>query len=61
MMRKLFPLLILLMAALPVSAQAQSNPAAERMPSVDLPTVLDRVLRDYERAWGGGDAAALAR
>jgi len=60
MMRKLFPLLILLMAALPVTGQAQSPPQVERLPSVELPPALDRVLRDYERAWGGGDAAALA-
>jgi len=30
------------------------------MPSVQLPAELDRVLRDYERGWRGGDAAALA-
>lgn len=59
-MRKLFPLLVLLMATLPVSVQAQSNPVGERMPSVELSPALDRVLRDYERAWSGGDAPALA-
>lgn len=30
------------------------------MPSVTLPPALDRVLRDYERAWRSGDAAAVA-
>ncbi len=60
MMRKLFPLLILLMTALPVAGPAQSPTPAERLPSVELPPTLDRVLRDYERAWSGGDAAALA-
>jgi uncharacterized protein (TIGR02246 family) len=60
MMRKLFPLLILLMAALPAAGPAQSPPQVEQLPSVDLPPALDRVLRDYERAWSGGDAAALA-
>ena len=60
MTRKLLPLLILLMAALPVAGPAQSPPQVERMPSIELPPALDRVLRDYERAWGGGDAAALA-
>ncbi len=30
------------------------------LPSVALPPGLDRVLRDYERAWGAHDAAALA-
>jgi len=31
-----------------------------RLPSVTLPPDLDRVLRDYERAWGARDAAGLA-
>ncbi|MGV7197130.1 nuclear transport factor 2 family protein [Xanthomonas sp. WHRI 7064] len=30
------------------------------VPSVPLPPKLDRVLRDYERAWRKGDASALA-
>lgn len=30
------------------------------LPDVALPPELDRVLRDYERAWRAGDAAALA-
>jgi ketosteroid isomerase-like protein len=30
------------------------------LPSVTLPPELDRVLRDYERAWRAKDAAALA-
>lgn len=34
--------------------------AAVQLPSVPLPAELDRVLRDYERAWKAGDAAALA-
>jgi ketosteroid isomerase-like protein len=29
-------------------------------PSVELPAALDRVLRDYERAWSARDPAALA-
>lgn len=39
------------------------KPAAAQVasaPSVPLPTELDRVLRDYERAWQARDAAALA-
>lgn len=35
------------------------KPAASA-PSVPLPPELDRVLRDYERAWQARDAAALA-
>ena len=34
--------------------------AAPTLPSVNLPSELDRVLRDYERAWRAGDAAGLA-
>jgi len=34
--------------------------AAEALPSVSLPPGLDRVLRDYEKAWAAKDAAALA-
>lgn len=33
---------------------------AQQLPSVDLPPALDRVLRDYERAWQAKDAAGLA-
>ena len=39
--------------AAPVAAQAET-------PSVELPPELDRVLRDYEREWKAGNAAALA-
>jgi ketosteroid isomerase-like protein len=38
---------------------AQPTPAAE--PSIELPPALARVLTDYETAWRGRDAAALAR
>ena len=46
-------------------ASAQSAPAprptpAPVLPSVALPSALDRVLRDYEAAWRRGDAAGLA-
>jgi ketosteroid isomerase-like protein len=51
---------LLLTALLPVSAlSAQPAPAAA-LPSVTLPPELDRVLRDYERAWQARDAAGLA-
>jgi ketosteroid isomerase-like protein len=40
---------------------ASSTAAQEAQPSVQLPADLARVLRDYERAWGGKDAAALSR
>ncbi len=39
----------------PVIAQGD-----EQLPSVELPPLLDRVLRDYEAAWVAGDADGLA-
>lgn len=42
------------------STFAQENGGAEALPSVMLPSALDRVLRDYERAWEARDAQALA-
>lgn len=59
----------LIAGATPLLAQATSaSPqrrsdraiAADTLPSVQLPPALDRVLRDYERAWRARDAAALA-
>jgi len=55
--------LLLLPLGARLGAQApQAAPAADTAPtpSVTLPPALDRVLRDYERAWKAGDAAALA-
>ncbi len=51
----------LALTAGPVAAQVTpaSEPQAE-LPDVPLPAELDRVLRDYERAWNAGDAAGLA-
>ena len=45
------------------AALAQNAPAPANvppLPSVTLPPELDRVLRDYERAWRSGDASAVA-
>lgn len=52
----------LILAVKPALAQDASEPTAQptEVPSVTLPPELDRVLRDYERAWRVGDAAALA-
>ena len=36
------------------------TPTPAALPSVTLPPELDRVLKDYERAWRAHDAAALA-
>jgi ketosteroid isomerase-like protein len=40
--------------------RAQDAGAPARIPSISLPADLDRVLRDYERAWGARDAATLS-
>lgn len=44
----------------PARAQAPTADGAAPQPSVELPADLARVLRDYERHWSAGDAAALA-
>ena len=43
----------------PAGAAAQGAPDP-RLPSVELPPELTRVLTDYEEAWEAGDGAALA-
>lgn len=59
---------ILALAGPDVSAQAGPPPAVRRppadtvtLPTVTLPSTLDRVLRDYERAWRASDVDALVR
>ena len=42
----------------PAAIAAQEVPA-DTLPSITLPAELERVLRDYERAWAASDAAAL--
>jgi ketosteroid isomerase-like protein len=53
----MFRRLALVFWLITVSVAAQ-EPMAQ--PSVELPPDLARVLRDYEKAWGSKDAAALA-
>jgi ketosteroid isomerase-like protein len=48
----------LALAARPAPAQTPATPYTP-LPSITLPSELDRVLRDYERAWRAGDEAAL--
>lgn len=48
----------LTVGAVPARAQGPGEPP--RLPSIALPAELDRVLRDYARAWAAGDADALA-
>lgn len=50
---------ILLSLARNADAQNREVPVAVALPSIALPAELDRVLRDYERAWHGSDVAAL--
>ena len=61
-MRILAVLAVASLAAAPLAAQQPSTPAAAPapLPSVTLPPELDRVLRDYEREWRAGNAAALS-
>lgn len=54
-------LLALLLGAGPLLAQDTTAPGmAEELPEVALPPELDRVLRDFERAWRANDVEALA-
>src|SRR5262245_28295820 len=57
-MHKAAVVILTLLSAIAVVAQ-QPNTASQ--PSVSLPQELDRVLRDYEAAWGAKDAARLAK
>src|SRR5262245_32960534 len=62
---RLLLLLGTLLQGLPhTTAAAEENHASgdqpAGLPSIELPPALDRVLRDYERAWQARDPAALA-
>lgn len=55
--------LVVMLSALSVGSVATAvaqDTTVQPLPSVALPPELDRVLRDYERAWEAGDASALA-
>ena len=64
-MKRYFPTLLFVMTLAVDLVRAQPapapNPAPPPLPSVSLPPDLDRVLRDYERAWRAKDAVALAK
>ncbi|MCD9031017.1 nuclear transport factor 2 family protein [Luteimonas sp. Y-2-2-4F] len=50
-----------MLVASPLLGQNVPGPATStELPEVALPPELDRVLRDYERAWRAADASALA-
>jgi hypothetical protein len=58
--RALFALSVLLLPASPLLAQEHAAGPGQPK-SVVLPAPLERVLRDYERGWRAGDAAAVSR
>jgi len=57
-MRHALGCLVVFFASL--AGRAQEPSPAALLPSVALPPALERVLRDYERAWQARDAKALA-
>lgn len=54
-------LIAFVFAVAPARAQESRDPqsAIDTLLSISLPAELDRVLRDYERAWRSGDVQAL--
>lgn len=50
----------LLLASPAIAHDAENAKPAQPLPSAALPAPLERVLRDYERAWRSADAKALA-
>jgi len=59
-MRAVRQIIIIIALAIFAAPAGSEQSAAQRMSSVALPLPLDRVLRDYERAWRARDPAALA-
>lgn len=59
-MRLLLIVCLFTIGSAPLPAQGR-DAAGAAFPSVDLPPEIDRVLRDYERAWRARDPAALAQ
>jgi ketosteroid isomerase-like protein len=58
--RHLLSVWTLLSFAVAIPAFGQGPTPIAPLPSIALPPALDRVLRDYERAWRAKDAASLA-
>ena len=50
----------ILLVLLAVVAPSAAQETYERLPSIELPAELDRVLREYEVAWEEGESEALA-
>lgn len=60
--RRLLVCLLVLTAAVSVASWADvSPPPAASLTSIALPPAIERVLRDYEKAWTARNDAALAR
>lgn len=59
-MTRFLTLALLVVTASTSVAQAPQSSSVARLPSIDLPADLDRVLRDYEKFWRAGDVASLA-
>ncbi|MCG8416014.1 MAG: nuclear transport factor 2 family protein [Pseudomonadales bacterium] len=53
-------LLMVVFCSVPQPGYGQGS-AYSAIPSIELPSALDRVLRDYETAWAAGNADALAQ
>jgi ketosteroid isomerase-like protein len=60
MMRSIACTLAVLLAVTSAATPPPEPESAPPLPSVILPPELDRVLRDYEKAWQARDAAGLA-
>ncbi len=60
MIRSLFVRALVLAAAFSVAAAAEERAPVASSPSVPLPPAVERVLRDYEKAWIAKDGEALA-
>ena len=58
---RIYSVVLNLLLLLPASAAAQQATTAADSPSITLPPELDRVLRDYEKAWSGKDPQGLSR
>lgn len=58
MPRSIVVALAIAISVSPLHSQAPAGPESP-LPSVQLPQALDRVLRDYERAWQSKDVAGL--
>lgn len=60
MLRAALCLLPIALALPTLTSATEPNPAPAAATSVTLPPALDRVLRDYEKAWIAGDVDALS-